>query len=105
MIVLVPKDPETNHDRFRRDQSDLDGSFSLPNVIPGSYTIIAIENGWELDWSEPPALAQYLRHGPTIAVGVRSPTPMHLADAVQVQAKSGGPPSPRHASPPESPRT
>jgi hypothetical protein len=87
MIVLVPKNPEANHDRFRRDQSDLDGSFSLPNVIPGSYTIIAIENGWDLDWSEPAVLAQYLQHGQTLEVGDRSPTPMHLADAVEVQAK------------------
>jgi len=87
MIVLVPKDPEANHDRFRRDQSDLDGSFSLPNVIPGSYTIIAIENGWDLDWSEPAVLSQYLQHGQTIEVGDRSPTPMHLADAVEVPAK------------------
>jgi len=87
MVVLVPKNPEANHDRFRRDQSDLDGSFSLPNVIPGSYTIVAIENGWELDWSEPAVLAQYLQHGQTLEVGDRSPTPMHLADAVEVQAK------------------
>jgi protocatechuate 3,4-dioxygenase beta subunit len=87
MIVLVPKNPEANHDRFRRDQSDLDGSFSLPNVIPGAYTIIAIENGWDLDWSESGVLAQYLTHGQTLEVGDRSPTPMHLADAVVVQAK------------------
>jgi|CZLA01.1.fsa_nt_gi hypothetical protein len=87
MIVLVPKNPETNHDRFRRDQSDLDGSFSLANVIPGSYTIIAIENGWDLDWSEPVVLAAYLKHGQTIEVGERSPTTMHLAGAVEVQAK------------------
>ena len=87
MIVLVPKNPEANHDRFRRDQSDLDGSFSLPNVIPGSYSIIAIENGWDLDWSEPAVLAQYLKHGQTLEVGDRSPTPMRLASAVEVQAK------------------
>ena len=87
MIVLVPKNPETNHDRFRRDQSDLDGSFSLANVIPGSYTIIAIENGWDLDWSEPVVLAAYLKHGQTIEVGERSPTTMNLAGAVEVQAK------------------
>lgn len=87
MIVLVPKSPEANHDRFRRDQSDLDGSFSLPNVIPGSYTIIAIENGWDLDWSEPAVLAQYLKQGQPLEVGDRSPTPMRLADAVEVQAK------------------
>jgi hypothetical protein len=87
MIVLVPKNPEVNHDRFRRDQSDLDGSFSLPDVIPGSYTIIAIENGWDLDWSEPAVLAQYLQHGETIEVGNRLPKLIHLADAVEVQAK------------------
>ena len=45
MIVLVPKDPELNRDLFRGDQSDLDGTFSLPGVIPGTYTIV--------DWSQP----------------------------------------------------
>jgi Carboxypeptidase regulatory-like domain len=34
MVVLVPNDPESNHDLFRRDQSDLDGSFSLQRVFP-----------------------------------------------------------------------
>jgi hypothetical protein len=87
MIVMVPKNPEANHDRFRRDQSDLDGSFSLPNVIPGSYTIIAIEDGWDLDWSEAGVLAPYLKHGQTIEVGDHSPTTMRLANAVEVQAK------------------
>jgi hypothetical protein len=87
MIVLVPKDPESNHDRFRRDQSDLDGSFSLQNVIPGSYTIIAIDDGWDLDWSEPGVLARYLKQGQTIEVGDRSPTTMRLANTVEVQAK------------------
>src|SRR6266849_5661843 len=87
MIILVPKNPGANHDRFRRDQSDLDGSFSLPNVLPGSYTIIAIENGWDIDWSEPAVLERYLKHGQTIEIGVRSATPMHLPGAVEVRAK------------------
>jgi len=87
MIVLVPKNPEANRDRFRRDQSDLDGSFSVKNVIPGSYSIIAIENGWDLDWAEPAVLAGYLKHGQTIEVGDRSPTTVHLTDGVEVQAK------------------
>ena len=87
MIVLVPKDPEANRDRFRRDQSDLDGSFTLPHVVPGSYTIVAIDNGWDLDWAEPAVLAGYLKHGQPLEVGDRSPTAMHLADAVSVQAK------------------
>ncbi len=87
MIVLVPKNPEANRDRFRRDQSDLDGSFSLPNVIPGSYTIIAIEDGWDLDWAQPAVLARYLEHGQTVKVGDRSEAPMRLESAVEVQAK------------------
>lgn len=87
MIVLAPKDPEANRDRFRRDQSDLDGSFVLPNVIPGSYTIVAIQDGWDLEWAQAGALARYLAHGKTIEVGDRSPTTMRLAGAVEVQTK------------------
>ncbi len=87
MIVLVPKNPEDNLDRFRRDQSDLDGSFSLPNVIPGSYTIIAIDDGWDLDWSQPALLGVYLGRGQAVEIGDRSPGTVHLSDAVAVQAK------------------
>ncbi len=87
MIVLVPRDPEADHDRFRRDQSDLDGSFSLQNVIPGPYTIVAIEDGWDLDWSEPAVIAQYLEHGQTIEVGDRSQKRLPLTSAVEVQPK------------------
>ncbi len=86
MIVLVPKNAESNRDRFRRDESDFDGSFSLTNVIPGSYTVIAIEDGWDLDWSESAVLAQYLKRGQTIEVGDHRAA-IQMADAVQVQAK------------------
>lgn len=87
MIVLVPKNAEADRDRFRRDESDLDGSFSLNGVIPGSYTVIAIEDGWDLEWSSPAVLAQYLKRGQTIEVGDRSAPALRLADAVVVQAK------------------
>jgi hypothetical protein len=87
MIVLVPKDAEENRDRFRRDESDLDGSFSLRNVIPGSYTVVAVENGWDLEWAEPAVLAQYLKRGQSLEVGNRMAGAMHLAEAVEVQAK------------------
>jgi protocatechuate 3,4-dioxygenase beta subunit len=91
MVVLVPrnfqKDPEANRELFRRDQSDLDGTFSLPNVVPGSYTLLAIENGWDLDWSQPSAIASYLPHGRTIEVGAQAGQTMHIAEAVEVQEK------------------
>jgi hypothetical protein len=87
MVILVPKDPEANHDRFRRDQSDLDGSFSLKDVIPGSYTVIAIDDGWDLDWSQAGVLAQYLKRGQAIETGDRSQSAVRLPDAVDVQSK------------------
>jgi Carboxypeptidase regulatory-like domain len=87
MVVLVPKNPEANLDRFRRDQSDLDGSFVLKNVIPGTYTIVAIEDGWELDWARAAALSPYLERGQTIEVGDRAAAAVHLTDAVEIQNK------------------
>jgi hypothetical protein len=87
MIVLVPKNPEANRDRFRRDQSDLDGSFGLPNVIPGEYSIIAIDDGWDLDWAEPSVIAAYLPKGQTIEVGAQIAGTMRLTDPVKVQSK------------------
>lgn len=86
MVVLVPKNAD-DYDRIRRDESELDGSFTLRDVIPGSYTVIAIEDGWDLEWAEPGALTPYLKHGQPLEVGSRSPATIHLADAVEVLAK------------------
>jgi len=87
MIVLVPKHPESNLDLFRRDQSDLDGSFNMRSVIPGSYTIVAIENGWDLDWAKPAVIAAYLQHGQTIVVTEPAKGSLHLRSPVEVQPK------------------
>ncbi len=87
MVVLVPDDPEGNRALFRRDQSDLDGSFNLQNVIPGSYTIIAIENGWDLDWSQPAVLMQYAKHGQHLKVSPQAHGSVHVPEAVEIQPK------------------
>jgi hypothetical protein len=87
MVVLVPKNPESNRQLFRRDQSDLDGSFDLQSVIPGSYTIVAIENGWDLDWSSPGVIAHYCQHGRTVTVGDVGQRSVHLPDAVELQPR------------------
>ena len=87
MIVLVPNDPEANQDGFRRDQSDLDGTFSLYNVTPGSYTVVAIEDGWDLDWSKAAVLARYIRAGQKVVVSPRTTGTQHLPKPVEVQAK------------------
>jgi hypothetical protein len=87
MIVLVPKDPEINRALFRRDQSDLDGTFSLQGVIPGVYTVVAIENGWDLDWSQPGVIAAYMKHGIPVEVGSQSGRTTTLAEPIIVQSK------------------
>jgi hypothetical protein len=87
MVVLIPKNPEANHDRFRRDQTDLDGSFTLVNVSPGSYTVIAIEDGWDLDWAKPAVLARYGRHGQPLVVGAHEKGTVRLSAPVEVAPK------------------
>jgi len=67
MIVLVPQDPE-NTTLFRRDQSDSDGSFSLREVLPGKYTALAIENGWDLEWANASVLQAYLKGGEAVEI-------------------------------------
>ena len=84
MVLLVPKDPELNDELFRRDQSDLDGSFSIRSVIPGSYTIVAIENGWDLDWAKPVVIERYCLHGQTVVVGNQMTGSMQLPHPVDV---------------------
>jgi hypothetical protein len=87
MVVLIPKNPEANRDRFRRDQTDLDGSFTLFNVSPGPYTVIAIEDGWDLDWAKPAVLGRYGRHGQPLMVGAHEKGTVHLSVPVEVESK------------------
>jgi Carboxypeptidase regulatory-like domain len=72
MVVLVPEIVEHNLVLFRRDQSDSDGSFNLPNILPGKYTVVALENGWDLDWFTPGVLQKYLSGGEAVDVTANS---------------------------------
>jgi hypothetical protein len=87
MVVLVPKDPELHRELFRRDQSDLDGTFSLQGIVPGSYTVLAIENGWELDWSEPGVIAAYTKRGHPVETTNQPGKPMDLGEPIEVQSR------------------
>lgn len=69
MVVLVPEDSE-RPPLFRRDQSDSDGSFHLSGVTPGRYTLLALENGWDLEWSKPEVLKPYLAGGQPVQVAL-----------------------------------
>lgn len=85
MVALVPKDPESHIELFRRDQSDLDGTFLVRGVIPGSYTIVAVEDAWGIEWLQPGVLARYVQHGQNLTIGELMRGTVHLPDPVEAQ--------------------
>ena len=87
MVVLIPAEPETHQDLFRRDQSDSDGSFSLPDIIPGTYTVVAIEDAWDFDWSQPSALARYAKNGQPVTISENKQGTIHLPGPIQMQPR------------------
>lgn len=68
MVLLVPSDPANNQVLFRRDQSNTDGSFTLSYVVPGKYTLLAIADGWDLEWANPDVLKKFMPLGETVLV-------------------------------------
>ena len=63
MVLLLPDDIQHSSGLTRRDQSDSDGTFTLPDIVPGRYTLIAVEGDDELEYSNPTAIQPYLAHG------------------------------------------
>ena len=65
MVLLVPASygqPESIT-ILRRNQTNTDGGFLLDDVIPGNYILLAISNGWSVNWRDPSTLDRYLVHG------------------------------------------
>jgi Carboxypeptidase regulatory-like domain len=87
MIVLAPRNRGAWQSLVRRDQSDSDGSFSLHDVVPGDYTVIAVQFGWSLDWSHPELMARYLPLGTPVTVTANSGTVVRLVSPVAVQLR------------------
>ncbi len=84
MILLVPRNAAL-HDLYRRDQSNTDGSFTLNRVVPGDYTLVAIDNGWTLEWARPEVIAPYLTRG--VHVRVTDQHTLELPAPVEVQPR------------------
>jgi len=81
----VPQHPTEEATLFRRDQSDSDGTFTLRQILPGRYTVVAIEKGWEINYRDPVVLKPYLEHGEVVDV-----TPnRNLKISVKLQARDG----------------
>jgi len=91
MVVLVPKDLSALSALVRRDQSDSDGSFGLRDVVPGQYTAVAIDDGWQLDWAEPAVIARYLPGGVAVTVTDNPEKLLTVTQPVPVQSVQAGP--------------
>ncbi len=87
MIVLVPRDLAAYRSLVRRDQSDSDGSFALRDVVPGQYTIVALEDAWELNWSDPVVIGRYLPGGVAVTLSDTASKTQSLAVPVPVQMR------------------
>ncbi|MBS1806535.1 MAG: carboxypeptidase regulatory-like domain-containing protein [Acidobacteria bacterium] len=87
MMVLLPKNLAQWKGLTRRDQSDSDGSFAFRDVAPGEYRAIAIEDGWQLDWTSPAVMSRYLRAGTNVTVSASASKVTKLAGPVEVQQR------------------
>jgi hypothetical protein len=80
-LLLLPQDAAESR-LIRRDQSDSDGSFTIKGVLPGKYTLVAIEDGSNLLYKTPGVMKPYLAGGIPITV------PMATADPLKVSVQS-----------------
>jgi hypothetical protein len=87
MMVLLPRNTAQWKALTRRDQSDSDGSFAFRDVAPGEYTVVAIEDGWPLDWSSPRVMERYLQAGTNVAVSGNAGKLVRLSGPVVVQQR------------------
>ena len=89
MVALVPRGMEarTHFERIRWDQSDLDGTFTVRQILPGKYTLIAVEDAWGTAWLKPAVLDKYLAHGQELTIGELMTQPVALPEALEAQKK------------------
>jgi hypothetical protein len=70
MVLLLPEDLSRVR-LMRRDQSDADGSFSLGEVQPGRYTVVAIEDGRDVAYKDSKVIRGYLAGGVKVVVPMK----------------------------------
>jgi carboxypeptidase family protein len=68
MVLLVPESSQGIEQDSRIDESDSDGTFSLAGILPGEYILLAIKDGWDLEWAKPDVLRPYLPAGQKMSI-------------------------------------
>jgi hypothetical protein len=92
MVLMVPEAAGLSGDEMeqlvRMDQSDSDGTFTLGGVVPGKYVLLAIEDGWELEWKDEAVLAPYREKGVSVEMGAGEEKRVTV-EGVKAKAESG----------------
>lgn len=77
MVLLLPKNAE-RAELIGRDQSDSDGSFTLERIVPGSYRLLAIDDGHGLAYREAAAIAPYLAKAMDVQIPLNGSGPIKI---------------------------
>jgi hypothetical protein len=86
-ILLIPTAELHDIRHPYRQQSDLDGSWDITGLAPGQYTLLAIDNGWDLDWLKPAVLSRYLPSAVKVEIPGTDSTVQTLTEPLTVQPK------------------
>jgi uncharacterized protein (DUF2141 family) len=90
VILLLPVGGDDGA-AMGRDQSDSDGTFSIPNVEPGHYALVAInsdDGAAELEYRDPGVIKPYLAHAQSIIVPLTKKEPVSI-EVVERSAPAG----------------
>lgn len=85
MVLLVPESGAEMEENSRMDESDSDGTFRLAEILPGDYVLLAIKDGWDLDWAKPGVLKPYLSAGQKLTLAPNQSAKV----TVSAQVKTG----------------
>ncbi len=68
MVLMMPEHSRSAGGLVPRDQSDTDGSFELRQVQPGKYRAIAIDDGSDLEYTNPQVMEPYMAGAQSVSV-------------------------------------
>jgi hypothetical protein len=86
VVLLPPHDPSRSWGVWQ-DQTDLDGSFHLKGVPPGRYALIAIQDGWDLEWQREGVFDPYLPRSTEVVIPPAATGPIKLPAPITVQPR------------------
>jgi hypothetical protein len=78
LVVLAPPSDTGNPADYHGYASDSDGSFEYKCVKPGEHVIFVVEDGSELEYTNPAAVAPYLKSGRPVLVQPRESMNLRL---------------------------